>query len=72
MGVPKIWPNGKTNYPKWPKTSPSGLITILSIVNVCTVTTASNLDLIGGYLLAAWFSAVPAVFLVLCASFIPV
>ncbi len=36
----------------------------LWIVNVCRVTIAYNLEVIWGYLLAAEFSAVPAVFLV--------
>ena len=54
----------RRKYPKWPNNSPTGLITLLCILNACRVTTAWTLDVIGGYLLAAGFSAVPVVFLV--------
>ena len=50
---------------KWQNNTASGLIIVLRIINVHRVTIAYNLDVIWGYLLAAGFSAVPAVFLVL-------
>ena len=55
----------RKNISKWTNNIPTGLITLPWIVNAYRVTTVWNLDVIGGYMLTAGFSAVPAVFLVL-------
>ncbi len=54
---------------KLPYNSLSGVIIVLRMLYVCRVTITGNLDVTWGYLWAAGFSAVPAVFLKLVTTY---